>query len=132
MPFQKNNNAGGGKKGRSGRKTISEEALKIVKERTYKETMAEILPDKLLAEKHLELLTVPIKVRTIGKGKSVIEIEQIDSLAISKGLDMAYKIKGEYAPEKQEHSGTINFKPLLDGVLNNNSNTQDNKTEEED
>jgi hypothetical protein len=27
--------------------------------------------------------------------------------AVSKGLDMAYKLRGEYAPEKQEHSGSI-------------------------
>lgn len=73
-------------------------------------SIADQIPDKLLVEKHLELLNVPKKVRTILKGELVNEYEEIDSNAVGKGLDMAYKIKGTYAPEKKE--------VLLDGRIN--------------
>lgn len=51
-------------------------------------SIAESIPDELLVEKHLELLNA-----SNDKGS-------IDSQAVGKGLDMAYKIKGTYAPEK--------------------------------
>ena len=62
--------------------------------------MQEHIPDSLLAEKHKELLTVPKKVRTYIKGDLTSEYEELDSQAIAKGLDMGYKLKGKYAPEK--------------------------------
>lgn len=96
-----------GKKGRSGRKKLSEEVIKIAKERTYKELLAELLPDRLLAEKHLELLTSPKKTRTYIKGDLSEEIEELDTNAVKAGLDMAYKLKGEYSPDKIVHSGEI-------------------------
>lgn len=116
MPGQFGNKGGG-------RKTMEEEAIAIIKKRTYKEVMAEVLPDKLLAEKHLELLTVPKKVRRFVKGDLESEYEEVDSHAISKGLDMAYKIKGEYASEKVEHSGVIGFKQIVGTkVIKDNEN----------
>ena len=57
--------------------------------------LADMLPDDLLNEKHLALLN------------KVDANEQIDVQAVSKGLDMAYKIKGSYAPEKKEIMGTL-------------------------
>lgn len=96
-----------GKKGKSGRKKLSEEYFKEVKARTYKEILAELLPDTLLAEKHLELLTVPKKTRTYVKGDLSEEIVELDTNAVKAGLDMAYKLKGEYSPEKIVHSGEI-------------------------
>lgn len=50
--------------------------------------LAERLPDDLLEEKHLALLN---KIDAQG---------EIDVQAVSKGLDMAYKVKGSYAPDK--------------------------------
>lgn len=101
-----------GKKGKSGRKKVKEEIIREAKKRVYREVLEEILPDKLLAEKHLELLTVPKKCRTFIKGDLTTEVEELDSVAVSKGLDMAYKIKGEYAPEKREISGEISVKEI--------------------
>ena len=111
------------KKGRSGRQKLSEEYFKEVKKRTYKEILAELLPDTLLAKKHLELLTVPIKTRTYIKGDFKEEITALDTNAVKSGLDMAYKLKGEYAGDKVIHSGSIkqvysedtkNLKEVLD------------------
>lgn len=76
------------------------------------ESIAERIPDDLLVEKHLELLTVPKKVRTYIRGDLTSEYEEVDSNAIGKGLDMAYKIKGTYAPEKiQQTNVNINLTP---------------------
>lgn len=118
----KENNAVG-VKGRSGRKKLSEEYFKEVKKRTYKEILAKLLPDTLLAQKHLELLTVPMKTRTYIKGEFKEEITALDANAVKSGLDMAYKLKGEYAGDKVIHSGIIkqvysedtkNLKEVLD------------------
>ena len=52
--------------------------------------IADMLPDDLLAEKHLALLN---KIDAEG---------EIDVQAVKAGLDMGYKIKGTYAPEKKD------------------------------
>ena len=108
-------NALGNKGG--GRKTLSEEIIAKVQAKTFKEMMAKMIPDKLLAEKHLELLNKREKV-VIEKGKDgespVYEIlDQPDTNAVSKGLDMAYKLKGEYAAEKKL-IGVLKIEDLLD------------------
>lgn len=72
----------------------------IKKTKGWQEIMEKNLPDKLLMEKHRELLEVPKKIRHFKKGELEDEYEELDSAAISKGLDMAYKLKGRYAPEK--------------------------------
>ena len=74
--------------------------------------IAEALPDDLLAERHLELLN---KRDVMG---------EVEVVAVSKGLDMAYKIKGTYAPEKQAvvHAFTLldEEKKAIDDILNDN------------
>lgn len=83
----------------------------------WKELMETYLPDSLLGEKHRELLEVPKKVRHYKKGELESEYEELDSQAISRGLDMAYKLKGKYAPEKvDQHTkieGTITSDPAI-------------------
>ena len=75
----------------------------LTESKGWKELMEEQLPDSLLAEKHNELLTVPKITRTRRIGAEYEETEEtIDTQAISKGLDMAYKLKGHYAPEKAD------------------------------
>ena len=60
--------------------------------------LSDALPDDLLAERHLELLNKREVVKMFnGEGKV---IDQPDTQAVSKGLEMAYKIKGSYAAEK--------------------------------
>lgn len=59
-------------------------------------SIQEMLPDDLLAERHLELLN---KREQRVVGEELLEVGP-DVQAVSKGLDMAYKIKGNYAPEK--------------------------------
>lgn len=76
---------------------------------SIQKAIADRLPDDLLEERHLELLnkretfTVYDKIKDEeGKEKTVPRFIDIgpEVQAVSKGLDMAYKIKGSYAPEK--------------------------------
>lgn len=64
--------------------------------------IAERLPDDLLEEKHLALLNKKetVKIRDEFGNEIIQETNQIDSNAVAKGLDMAYKIKGAYGDEK--------------------------------
>ena len=62
------------------------------------QAMAERLDDGLLAERHLELLNKREVIRSLD-GNVVLDIGP-DTPAVSKGLDMAYKLKGSYAAEK--------------------------------
>lgn len=92
-------------------KTTARNVDKVTKAKGFQELMEKYIPDKLLMEKHKELLTVPKKVRKFMKGELEYEYEEVDSNAIGKGLDMAYKLKGSYSAEK--HEITIP-KPLMD------------------
>ncbi len=71
--------------------------------------IADRLPDELLEEKHLALLNKMemIDVESPEGRKMKVESDQIDSNAVAKGLDMAYKIKGAYGDsEKPKEKGT--------------------------
>lgn len=65
-------------------------------------SIADQIPDSLLVQKHLELLNVPRMKRMYIKGELMNEIEEVDSQAIGKGLDMAYKLKKLYNDEKPQ------------------------------
>ncbi len=59
--------------------------------------IADRLPDDLLEEKHLALLN---KTEKKYDEEGEIVSEEIDAQAVAKGLDMAYKVKGSYAPDR--------------------------------
>lgn len=61
---------------------------KLTESKGWKELMETYLPDDFLAKKHKELLD-----KVDDKGL-------IDTNAVKGGLDMAYKLKGAYAPDK--------------------------------
>lgn len=63
-------------------------ASQLLNDEKIKQAIEDALPDELLAEKHLALL-------------NKMQGEEIDVNAVKYGLDMAYKIKGTYAPEKK-------------------------------
>lgn len=63
-----------------------------------KKSIAEMIPDDLLIEKHLALLN------------KVDEKGEIDVQAVKAGMDMGYKVKGSYAPEKKD----ITFDGIID------------------
>lgn len=89
---------------------------KLTESKGFKELLDKYLPDKLLAEKHKELLTIPLKKKRSVNGEVIFEEESLDVQAVSKGLDMAYKLKGAYAPEKKEFSGGLSLTSLLEAA----------------
>lgn len=77
------------------------------------QSIADQIPDKLLVEKHLELLRVPKLTRVTVKGDEIVSEESTDVQALKAGLDMAYKLKGSYAAEKKDIT-LFNLKELYD------------------
>ncbi len=76
----------------------------VTNSKGWKELMEEHLPDSLLAEKHRQLLDkkeVIVKNNNKTGEIEVIPTGEIDSTSVGKALDMAYKLKGKNAPEKQ-------------------------------
>lgn len=74
----------------------------LTESKGWQELMQEYLPDSLLAERHRELLDkreIHFIKGEDGKGESEL-LDTPDTNAVTKGLDMAYKIGGRYAPEK--------------------------------
>lgn len=70
----------------------------------WKELMDEYLPDKLLAKKHLELLNKKEIITTFNhaSGEREAEITEFpETQAVSKGLEMAYKMKGRFPKDGQ-------------------------------
>lgn len=71
----------------------------------WEELMEEYLPDSLLGKRHKELLN---KREHIAKNNNetheieVLDTGEPDTNAVKAGLDMAYKLKGKYAPEKKD------------------------------
>jgi len=64
-------------------------------------SIAERLPDDLLEERHLELLNKRETIsRVTEEGELIKHDLGPDVQGVSKGLDMAYKLKGSYAAEK--------------------------------
>ncbi len=61
---------------------------KLTDSKGWLELLEEHLPDSLITEKHRQLLT-----KTDAEGN-------IDVNAVRPAIDMAYKLKGKYAPEK--------------------------------
>jgi len=102
---------------------------KLTNSRAWREIMEEYLPDETLAKIHEQLLTKQdVIVRnnpTTGK-MEVIATGQIDVQAVKAALDMAYKLKGSYAPEKAIVANIIvnadkqkKSNSLIKGILGN-------------
>lgn len=70
----------------------------------FQDGLEEILPGEYLLKKHRQLLE---KKETIiagrGKSKHLVRTSEIDPNAVAKGLEMAYKLKGRFDPEKSEN-----------------------------
>lgn len=81
----------------------SKRTNKVTRTKGWEELLEKHIPDKLLAERHKELLNKR-EVYKIGHGEDT-EYEmsdQPDTNAVKAAIDMAYKLKGKYAAEKHE------------------------------
>lgn len=74
---------------------------KITKSKSWQALMDEYLPQDLIARKHQELLEAEETI-FIPRGKEILERKRPDHMARRAGIDMAHKLRGNYAPEKIE------------------------------
>lgn len=96
---------------------------KLTNTKSWKETVAEYLPDELLAKKHRELLDAKKIVRVVKDGK-IVEYEETDHQAVAKALDMSYKMGGRYKAEP-EIDTAISLAALLGrGALDRSENKE--------
>lgn len=92
----------------------------LIKEAGYSDSMAKVpsrvIPFRQLFEKkispkmvlkaHSKLLMAKTRVRTYVKGELKTEYEQEDTLGIAKGVDLAYRVMGAFAPVETKHTIT--------------------------
>ena len=69
----------------------------------WQELMSKHLPDSALAKKHRELLNKREYITIDGDSEDIGPETQ----AVSKALDMAYKLKGRYSDESREGNKTL-------------------------
>jgi hypothetical protein len=69
----------------------------LINTKSFQQLLKEALPDDLLTSKHRELLNAEVKVYRKGE----LETQRMDTEAVARALDMGYKLKGAYAPERQ-------------------------------
>lgn len=81
--------------------TIADNPQKITKSKSWQALMDEFLPQDLIARKHQELLEAEETI-FIPRGKEILERKRPDHMARRAGIDMAHKLRGNYAPEKIE------------------------------
>lgn len=83
--------------------TTAKRTNKLTRTKGWKELIEKCLSDNFLANKHRELLNKKETIRFYDEETKTTKIKrtkEIDAQAVAKGLEMAYKIKGSYAPEK--------------------------------
>lgn len=84
-------------------KAYSKNPHQMKKTKSWTDLMEKDLPDSLLTKKHKALLNKKEYIAIGKKGeREVISTGEMDGNAVAKGLDMAYKLKGKYAPEKHK------------------------------
>ena len=78
-------------------KTTAKNPKTITKAASWPQLMEKYLPDSKLAAVHKKLLE---KKEVIVVHGEILRTGEIDPTAAKNGLDLAYKLKGRYAPEK--------------------------------
>lgn len=91
----------------------------LTESKGWNEIMEEFLPDWKLGKKHFELLDKQ-EVITRNNNKSgkieVIKTGEIDVVAVSKALDMAYKLKNKYDPSIKHKFEGVDTEELKERV----------------
>lgn len=94
-------------------------------------TIADSIPNELVIEKHIALLN---KMEKKYDSEGNVISEEIDVQAVKAGVDMTYKLKGAYAPEKSVNlnlNGDIIPSEELEGLAKELNDIARNKTSNE-
>jgi len=82
--------------------SMAKNPQKLTRSKGFQELMDKNgLDDLALVKKHKELLEAKKIIRTFKKDGNKTEIEEPNQIAV-RALDIAYKVKGLYAPQKVE------------------------------
>lgn len=91
--------------------SVANRPNKLTRSKGWQELLNEHLPDSLLAKRHRELLNkreISLIEKNNETGEKIYEkLDEPDTQAVSKGLDMAYKLKGRYPKENGEGDKTL-------------------------
>ena len=82
---------------------VANNPSKVTKSKAWPALMDEYFPEDFVAEKHRELFEAE-DVVFIPRGKKIIERRRPDNTARKGAVDMAHKLRGNFAPEKIEVS----------------------------
>lgn len=83
--------------------SVANSPAKVIKTQSWQALMDKYLPQDLVARKHAELLEAE-DVVFIPRGKKILERRRPDYMARRAGIEMAHKLRGNFAPEKIELS----------------------------
>lgn len=78
----------------------------VLKSVAFKDIFSNAISDKLILKAHKKLLRAKVRIRTYQKGEFKSETIMDDTLGISKGVELAYKVKGAFAPIETKHTIT--------------------------
>ena len=86
----------------------------ITKSQSWKALMNELMPEELLAQRHVELLNKRdyrkvTEVNAEGKEVTVEVDDGPNTAAVSKGLDMAYELRGSYKKDEAPPKSTVMY-----------------------
>lgn len=94
-----------GKRGKNKMTLLKERALANV-QKSYEEKLEQYLPDEKLLKVHSQLLNKKEIIKKFnhetGEYENEILQDQPETNAATRALDMAYKVKGKYAPQEIE------------------------------
>jgi hypothetical protein len=78
----------------------------VIKSKPFQEFFQTKISRNMVVSAHKKLLKAKQRVRTYKKGELVTEYITEDTLGISKGVDLAYKVMGAFAPVETKHTIT--------------------------
>lgn len=93
--------------------TTAKNPKNLTESKAWLEIMEESLPDTKLVERHRELLDKRETIIVRDGKESRVEITDQPHSDVKGALDMAYKLKGAYAPEKSQ---SINLDVKIDAT----------------
>jgi light-regulated signal transduction histidine kinase (bacteriophytochrome) len=79
---------------------------KITQSAPFKQFFQSRISNAMVVRAHKKLLNAKVRVKTYKKGELVTEYVTDDTLGISKGVDLAYKVMGAFAPVETKHTIT--------------------------
>lgn len=97
--------------------SIQNKPAQVTKTQSWRALMEEYMPQDLLAKRHMELLNKRDgEFITSGRGKNrkVEFVERgVDTTAVSRGLEMAYKLRGSFVSEAPVVTNPVNVYNLF-------------------